>query len=142
METAVRFAQEWEALGRWGLWSRDGDWARLGTRQMQPKSSGFMAEHMAPARDAGLQGLGKSSESVTMLTKARGMQMSPLKSQMAFGLFYSALFDKTPPKSTKKLTLCTGDHSLPAFFLLLPFPSSSLLPFLSPQIRRAHKQKL
>lgn len=77
-----------------------------------------------------------------MLTKAQGMQMSPLKSQMAFGLFHSALFDKTPPKSTKKLSSCTGDHSLPASFLLLPFPSSFLLPFLSPQIRRAHKQKL
>lgn len=51
METAVRFAQGWEALKRWGLWSRDGDWARLGTRQMEPKSSGCMAEHMAPARE-------------------------------------------------------------------------------------------
>lgn len=40
------------------------------------------------------------------------------------GLFHSALFDKTPPKSTKKLSSCTGDHSLPASFLLLPPPIS------------------
>lgn len=93
---------------------------------VKPKSSGCMAEHMAPAREMlDCEDLGKSSESVTVLTKARGRQMSPLKSQMAFGLFYSALFDKTPPKSTKKLTLCTGDHSLPASFLPPPISFST-----------------